>query len=427
MTAHPVRRVMAAIAALGLAAALPSCAALGGGSSDDVATRPAPAAARPKPGGRLLYGLEADPNGLDPTKNAWDNSGIQLANALYDPLVAFDTSGRPQPYLAESLAPMPDFLGWTIKLRADVVFSNGDPLDADALVGFVEGLRRSPITGPPASMISGVEKLDELTVRITTSKPWATMPALLAGQGGYVVSPKQIADPEGHSRPIGTGPFVLTRWEINKRFELVRNPRYWRTGLPYLDGVTFEVEERGNSRIARLQDGSLDATVVSAQWDLAALDSAVSAQSASGPRVLAERDTGDAEKTNVVLNTTKPPLNDVRIRHALGYATDVLDIFRQSGWPLDRRAQGPLDPRPTSTTPSSTAWPSSGRRSASRCRSTSWTSSSSCGSSSPATTRPRPSATSPRSIPTSSGTSSCGTRSCPAASRSTSPRSATTT
>jgi ABC-type transport system substrate-binding protein len=123
----------------------------------------------------------------------------------------------------------------------------------------------------------------------------------------------------------------------------VRNPRYWRAGLPYLDGVTFAVDEVGRNRVEHLQAGTLDVSAFSFDWDLASLDQAVAAQGPT-PQLAVDRDPGDAEKTHIVFNTTRPPLNDLRVRQALAYATDPLDIARRNGWPLDRRAQGPLDP-----------------------------------------------------------------------------------
>src|SRR4051794_5616259 len=57
---------------------------------------------RPVDGGAIVYGYEADPNGLSSVANAWDQSGLLVANALFDTLAAYDTAGNPQPYLAES-------------------------------------------------------------------------------------------------------------------------------------------------------------------------------------------------------------------------------------------------------------------------------------------------------------------------------------
>lgn len=314
-------------------------------SPSDLGSDPAPTTAPvPRAGGRLVYAIEADPNGLDPTKNAWDSAGILLANALYDPAVAFDADGTPRPYLAESLTPAPDYRSWTIGLRPGVRFSNGDPLDAASLLTFVSAIRESPITGPAAQMIEDVTIIDPLRVEVRLSRPWATLPALLTAQGGYVVSPKQLANPNGHSEPIGTGPFVLRRWQQDRRFELVRNPDYWRQGLPYLDAVDFVVVPEGANRIEMVQEGAADVTGVSAPWDLGYLDTALARRPGS---LQVEEDTGDTEKTSILFNTTKPPLDDVRVRRAVGYATDVTALGVDRGWPPGEMAQGPI----TSTSP----------------------------------------------------------------------------
>jgi ABC-type transport system substrate-binding protein len=338
------RNVAVVVLVAVLAAPLAGCSALQLRPGTREATaEPSAVAARPEVGGRLVYGLESDPSGLDPTRNAWDSAGIQLANALFDPLAAYDAQGRPQPYLAESFTANGEFTSWAIRLRPDVRFSNGDPFDAAALAGYLNSLRRSVIAGPLTQQLTDVRAADPRTVQITTSRPWASLPALVTGQLGYVVSPRQLADPEGHSHPIGTGPFTLRRWDIGKKFELVRNPNYWRAGLPYLDAVDFLVVPDGAQRIAMIERGELDATALTAPNDLRRLDDAV-AQSPGLARFQVERDGGDAEKSAVMFNTAKPPLDDVRVRRAIAYATDVAALAEQNHWSADRLARGPIDP-----------------------------------------------------------------------------------
>src|SRR5690606_36583503 len=147
-------------------------------------------------------------------------------------------------------------------------------------------------TGPPARFITDVQLIDPLTIQVTMSRPWATLPALLSGQGGYVVAPAQLNDPNGHSTPIGTGPFMLRTWQQDKAIRLVRNPRYWRDGLPYLDAVDFVIETLGTHRIDRLLRGDMDVTNITMPWDLVALDR-VMADPASAERIVVERDTSD--------------------------------------------------------------------------------------------------------------------------------------
>jgi peptide/nickel transport system substrate-binding protein len=325
-----------------LAGALAGCSGNMDANASRTATQ-APAPPKPQPGGHLVYGVEADPNGLDPSKNAWDVSGIQLANALYDPLMAPDAEGKFRPYLAESMVSSPDYKTWTVKLRNNVSFSNGDRLTADDFVTWMKFMRDSIITGPPLKMVSEVRRVDDLTVQILTSRPWATLDVLFSGQGGYVVSPKQLASDKGTEEPIGTGPFTLKNWRENQKFELAKNPRYWRTGLPYLDTLDFVVIPEGSKRIEQLTNGDVDVISLSAAWDIKKLDQQV-ADPVVGSKIAVQKDESDSEKDSVMFNVTKPPLNDVRVRQALAYATDVPELAKDAGWPLDHLAQGPLSP-----------------------------------------------------------------------------------
>jgi peptide/nickel transport system substrate-binding protein len=344
MRGHRCRGVVTVIGFVALVAgALAGCSSNQEGASGAEALRSSPIAQKPRPGGHLVYALEGDPNGLDPTRNVWDNAGIQLAGALYDPLVAVDAEGTFQPYLADSVTPNADFTRWTIKLRPGIHFTNNDPVDAAAVVGFFDGLRRSVITGPPVQMMADVRAVDPLTVQITSSRPWASLPALLSGQGGYVVSPKQIDDTKGSENPIGSGPFTLKHWQENKKFELVRNPRYWRAGLPYLDALDFDIIPEGTKRIDQLLSGDIDVTNLSAAWDMKRLDEVMMSVT-NAAKINVERDTSDAEKDFVMFNMTKPPLDDVRVRRAIAYATDVPALAKDAGWPIDRLAEGPLSP-----------------------------------------------------------------------------------
>jgi peptide/nickel transport system substrate-binding protein len=300
---------------------------------------------KPKPGGRIVYGIESDPNGLDPTRNAWDTAGILLANALYDPIAAFDAQGHIQPYLVESFTPAADFRSWTFTLRPDVSFHSGAKLDAPAMAVWLQKLRDSGITGPAAKLIRDVRVLDARTLVLAMSRPWASLPALLTGQGGFVVSPTQLADPKtSGERPDGTGPFKLRHWDIDKQFELVRNPNYWRKGLPYLDAVNFQVQSDGNQRAQAIERGDMDIAGFSYPAELTRIKAAAQRSEAGDRRFNLERDASDAPKEVVVLNTTKAPLDDVRIRQALSYATDARSLGEQHGWDLSLLGQGPFSP-----------------------------------------------------------------------------------
>jgi peptide/nickel transport system substrate-binding protein len=344
MRARRPSNVVAAFIVLALLAGAASAWALiPGEDSSPPPEPPATVAPVPRHGGRLLYGIDIEPTGLDPTRNAFDYAAVQVANVLYDPLVAYEAGGRPVPYLLESLVSDAGHTRWVLKLRAGVRFHNGEPLDADALLRYVEAMRTSAIVGSAARQLTGARRVDDLTIELTTSRPWASFPVLLTGQAGYIVSTSDNAELTGYTYPIGTGPFIMRSWEIGRRMHFVRNPQYWRTGLPYLDAVDFVVVPQGLDRLAMLQRGELDATAVTNYRDIRALEDIV-ARGGSASRVSREVDDTQAEKTVIAFNTTRAPLDDTRVRQAIGHATDVQDIARQGLWSPDRAARGPLDP-----------------------------------------------------------------------------------
>lgn len=333
-------RGMSALVGLAIVMSMaPGC-----GTSERAEPEPQLIVAQPRSGGRITYGLETDPNGLDPTRNAFDPVGIQLANALYDPAAAFDGDGRAQPYLARAFEHNPDFTQWTIRLRDGIRFHDGSPLDEAAALTFIQAVRTAPITREAARYITGATA-GQRSVVLTMQRPWAAFPAMLTSQGGFIISPKQVADEQGHSRPQGTGPFKLERWERDRRISVVRNPDYWRPGLPYLDAVDFDIVPDGKARISGLTDGTLDATSVSSHADTRTLATAV-AQSGSGARrIEVEADPAASEATFVMLNTAKPPFDNEHARRALVHATDREGLAKATNAPLEAVADGPFSPQ----------------------------------------------------------------------------------
>ena len=297
-------------------------------------------ASNPSHGGAIVYDLEADPTGLDPTRNAWDPSSLHVAEAIFDTWAAFDAGGGVRPYLAERIDHDADFTHWSVRIRSGVSFHDGTRLDADAGMRMTNALRASLVTGQAATYITAVDKVDDLTVRLTMKAPWASFPALLTGQGGYVIAPAQLDDPEGPLHPIGTGPFQLVSWDRDAHvLTLRRNPVYWRAGLPYLDGVTFHAETDPLTRINRLQARAADVSTASFPADVRRLEA-----SADAAHLTVAHDGGATETEFVMFNTAHAPLDDVRVRRALAYATDRDALAAAEAWSKDRLTTGPFAP-----------------------------------------------------------------------------------
>lgn len=336
---------MGALALFGAACSSPDNGAVNGEpveqgvSETDVTIAPE---GDPTPGGTVVYGIEAETDGFDPTANRWAISGHMVAQAVFDPLAALDADGTPQPYLAESFSPNDDFTEWTITLRPGVTFHDGQALTAETAAATLQAHRDSPLTGSALAPVADINVIDDLTLVVTTDKPWVVLPAALTSQVGYVVSPVMLdpATAEAASRsPVGTGPFALAEWIPNQRWVGEKYEDYWREGLPYLDQVEFRPIPQARSRANAFATGELQMMHTTSPD----LISELRADAAAGELQLVE-DRGEGEESFVLLNLDAEPLNDIRVRQALAFATDTETFNEVINAGVSEIARGPFTP-----------------------------------------------------------------------------------
>ncbi len=215
--------------------------------------------AKPHRGGSLTYGIDSEEQGFDPTTAEWDENGYMYGMTVFDPLTAVTTTGEVVPYLAESVTPNSDFTSWTITMRPGITFHDGTPCDASALYTNFEKGTASLLTGAAFSQfVKDLTPTGPLTLRIDTTSSMVTLPFYLSSQIGYVAAPSMLSSPNGTENPIGTGPFVFTKWVPNTHFTATANRNYWRAGYPYLDRITYKPIIDETSRSEALQLGSVD-------------------------------------------------------------------------------------------------------------------------------------------------------------------------
>jgi ABC-type transport system substrate-binding protein len=305
----------------------------GGGSGGTTAAE----TGTPKPGGHLVMGTEAEIDGFDPTSNRWDVTGLMYGTTVYDPLAAFGKDNKVHPYLAQSITHSADYKTWTIKLRPNVTFSNGDPLTSDAVVADLTAIKAAPLTGHAFDPMNNVTKVDDLTANVNMNQPWVAFPLYLTGQVGVVFDPKMLNDPNRSQHPIGTGPFTLKEWVPGNHFLAVKNPNYWQKGLPYLDSVEFRPIIETQSRENSLLSGTIDMFHSSDPQTIADLKGNSSVRSITDAGVA-----GEAEEHFIMLNTGKAPLDDPTLRQALAYATDRRKIVNVVDFGLLPDSNGPF-------------------------------------------------------------------------------------
>jgi len=332
-------RAACAVAIVGLVAT--ACSSSGGkkgsGSSSGGSTTAAPNET-PKPGGKVIMGVEAEVDGFLPTANRFDVTGLTYASTVFDPLATYGNDNKVHPYLAESITPNATYTVWTIKLRPNLTFTNGDPVTNADVVADLNAHLKSPLTGAAISNIASVTPgSDNLTTVVTTKTPWVPFPVYLTGQVGFVFSPKMLTDPQGSQHPIGTGPFILKEWVPGNHFIATKNPNYWQKGLPYLDSVEYRPIVESTSRDSSLSAGTIDILHSSDP------QTTVDLKSTSGINQINDLSTkGEVEEGFVMLNTGKAPLDDVTLRQALAYATDRKKVNDTIDFGIPAISDGPF-------------------------------------------------------------------------------------
>lgn len=303
--------------------------------STAVVQGPADIEGEPQAGGSLVIGIEAEPDGLDPTRSAFDVSGHLMASAVFDPLVRIDDDGAAVPHLAESVEPSDDFTEWVIMLRDGVTFHDGEALDAEALVLNFQFWKDSFITAPTLAAVESVEATGPLAVTVRMSQPWVTFPYTIAGQTSYVAAPSFLENPvQGGPpmNPVGTGPFRLAASDPylpGQSFNVVRNEDYWQEGKPYLDSIEFRFLADPLERVGALRDGDVD---LIHGYTPSVLDQVRAGAEAGELKVVSN---GEGEEDVLALNADQPPFDDPVARQAVSYATNAAAWRAEAEAPAD--------------------------------------------------------------------------------------------
>ncbi|MFN8051300.1 MAG: ABC transporter substrate-binding protein [Acidimicrobiales bacterium] len=341
--------------------------ACGGGKTEDKSSKTTiPTtegdAGKPQPGGELTYAVEADASGgyCLPTAQL-AAGGIQIANAIYDPLFNYDKNFKPQPYLAESSSWNADYTSLTIKLRDGIKFQDGTPLNSEVVKLNLDVSRGDPAATAKTGLspllfifvfqnIKSIDAPDPLTVVINTKVPWPALPDFLAQGRNLMVGMSQLmAGPEGCKNQFnGTGPFKVDKWTPNQEMKLSKNPNYWRKDkdgvqLPYLDKLNFKPIEGGPARYDAL-DGK---TVQAGHWSTQSIFDQISADKRF--HLVAEAE-GHKEVGYGLVNVGKAPMDDKDFREHLAMAIDrdaLNDInaegkFKIANQPFDTKVIGYL-------------------------------------------------------------------------------------
>ena len=284
------------------------------------------AVAGPAAGGRLVYGLTLAPSGIDPHADASSELGIPLTS-VYDTLVYQDLDGSFVPGLAERWEISDDGLVYTFYLRQGVRFHDGTPFDARAVQFNLDRIRglgaQSRKAGEMLGPYESSEVVDEHTVRLHFARPFA--PLLDSASQVYLgmASPTAVErwGAEYQLHQVGTGPFMMREYVPNDHLTLVRNPDYaWapevygHDGPAYLDEIEFRFYVDPAVRALALESGEVHVMGEVPPQDALRLE--------GDDRFALYRVPVPGHPLQFLLNSARPPTDDLRVRQALLYATD---------------------------------------------------------------------------------------------------------
>ncbi len=285
----------------------------------------------------LRRGNQAEPGTLDLhlSSLSWEDSVI---GDLFLGLMTEDVEGKPIPGDAESWTTSADGLVWTFKLRAGLVWSDGEPLKAsDYVAGFQRLL--DPKTAAQYASIQyviknaeavnagklpvadvGVRALDDRTLEITLETPTPYLLGLMTHQTAFplpVHTYKQFGtDWVKPGNMVSNGPYTLAEWKAHEHIRVVKNPRFFDAANVAIDEVIYYPTDDTNAALNRFRAGELDVNLGTRGFpnsQIPWLKENMPGQARITPMLGSEY---------IALNIRRAPFSDVRVRKAVSLCLD---------------------------------------------------------------------------------------------------------
>ncbi|MFF4607116.1 ABC transporter substrate-binding protein [Streptomyces sp. NPDC001339] len=330
MTARSIRGVTAAALAGAMALLAAACSTPNdGGRSGTGAGDP----------GTAVVGIANEPETLSPLLGF----GKDGNSKIFDGLLAHDAGMKLKPALAAGLPKVSDDgTTYTYTLREGVRFSDGKPFTADDVVFTYETIldeKTNNASKAELDAIDKVEKKDARTVVFHLKYPYAPF----AERTVLPIVPRHIAEKQDvnsgdfSTKPVGTGPYILTGWSKGEKLTFKANPTYWG-GAPKVKKFTMAIIKDDDVRATRLRTGELDGAILPPNL-AATFKAGESGKDGKGLRTVTAK---TFDYRNVTLPSAHPVTGDRAVRRALDLAVDreamVKGILEGAGKP----AYGPV-------------------------------------------------------------------------------------
>jgi ABC-type transport system substrate-binding protein len=305
----------------------------------------------PAYGGTLIVSYEKDLTSLD-TPSAWSTMDWgTAAQLLYNGLYVFDKEMKLVPDLASEMSTVSDDgLLYTIPLKKGVKFHNGREMTA-ADVKYSMERNAKPDSGTWAASVplgnvlggqavvdgeadeaEGIKVIDDYTLEFHLLEPDIYFINSLTMVTNYVVAREEVErwGEDYAFHPVGTGPFMMTDWIPGEKVIFERNPHYYVEGLPYLDGIVYELGADPSVSLLRFERGEVDVLadgIPVGDIDRLATDAKWSEYFVNAPTFL---------WNYMAFQLENPPFDDPKVRQALAMSIDKEKLIQlQAGLSLE--------------------------------------------------------------------------------------------
>ncbi|MCC6173944.1 MAG: hypothetical protein IT305_01465 [Chloroflexi bacterium] len=302
------------------AAAKPTEAAKPAAAQPTAAPTTAPAAV--KRGGTLVIGADVNPVGLDPALTTAFSS-VAVYEHMYSSLATLEyATNKVKPDLAESWKnSAPNVVEF--KLRQGVKFHSGREVTAEDVKYTIDRLMDDKLAVPLRSYLGpgvSAEVADKYTVRIKTTDVYAPLVSVFADRRPTAIVDREVVEKNGDLKNAdgGSGPFKLAEYTPDVRVVLERFGDYWEKGFPLLDKIELRIIPEESARLAAIRAGDVDMTI---------LKDPKNARLLKDDKNIVLNDVPSFWRSASPFNSLHKPLDDVRVRQAISYATDRQEII----------------------------------------------------------------------------------------------------
>ncbi len=227
---------------------------------------------KPDFGGNFVEGIVGRPQYINPLLSSANDVDMDLAGLIFSGLMKYDSNQELAPDIAESYEVSEDNKNYTFKLKQNIKWHDGEPLNADDVVFTVQTIKNPDFQSSylPNFENVAIKKIDDYTVTFTLTgealSPFlkeSTTFGIIPKHIWEDVSPNKSLLSEYNLNPIGSGPFKFKEFKKDKRsgiiasYTLERYQEYF-AGSPYIDNITFKFYDDYSELINALNKEEID-------------------------------------------------------------------------------------------------------------------------------------------------------------------------